>query len=310
VLPRLIAAQPDSGSAGVPHDVRPSLTFSEAMEPRSTGDAIAFAPRVEIRQLRWSGRTVTLVLAESLAAHRTYTLFVGNSARDRHGNPIDGPTTVVFTTADRMPAGVLEGRLEARGFQPGGTYLWTYPEGRAPDSTARDFDALGIAGNDGAFRVVGLEVPASYRLWAFADLNRNRSYEPESDLLVPAETLLVLSNERPVAQDLRVTVVNPRAPGRVRGTVLDSLGITGGTLGVFAVSVTDTTRRAATDVTDASMFDLSLESGTWRLRAFRDLDRNRTWQPASEPASDVLELVITPAADIVEVELVLKRPAP
>ncbi|MBI2072295.1 MAG: penicillin acylase family protein, partial [Gemmatimonadetes bacterium] len=40
-----------------------ALTFSEGMDPRSTAEAISIAPRVDIRQRRWSGRTVAIVLA-------------------------------------------------------------------------------------------------------------------------------------------------------------------------------------------------------------------------------------------------------
>ena len=154
--PRMIASQPDSGAAGVPLDATISLTFSEGMEPRTTGDAISIAPLTEIAQRRWSRNTVTLVLGDSLEDGRTYTVFLGNGARDRHGNPLAGSATVVFTTADSLPRGMIEGRIEARGFGAPGTYLWGYRAGREPDSTARDFDALGIADDDGAFRIVGL----------------------------------------------------------------------------------------------------------------------------------------------------------
>ena len=59
----------------------------------------------------------------------------------------------------QIPPGVLEGRIEARGFDVAGTYLWCYRDGRAPDSTARDFDALGLADAQGRFRIPGLPVP-------------------------------------------------------------------------------------------------------------------------------------------------------
>jgi Big-like domain-containing protein len=305
--PRVIASSPDSGAAGVPRDLRPSLTFSEAMEPRATGEAIELAPRVEIRQRRWSGRTVTLVLAESLRANQTYTAFVGGTARDRHGNPIVGGASVVFTTAASMPPGALAGKIVARGFSATGTYLWCYRDGREPDSTARDFDALGIADAEGEFRIVGLEVPAKYRLWAFADLNRNRSYEPPTDLLVAADTTLALDRAEPMARGLELIVVNPRAPGRVRGTVLDSLAIASGNVAVIAVSP-DSVHRVQATMGEQLAFDVSLAAGMWRLRAFRDLDRDGQWQPTTEPASDELEISVAPAADIVEVQLVLKRP--
>jgi hypothetical protein len=107
--PRLIGSSPDSGAAGVPRNVVLSLSFSEGMEPRTTGEAISIVPPVEFRQRRWSGNTLSLVPQDSLAENRTYTVFLGAGARDRHGNPLAGAPTIVFTTADSLSPGTIEG---------------------------------------------------------------------------------------------------------------------------------------------------------------------------------------------------------
>jgi len=307
--PRVIATAPDSGTAAVAIDATLSLTFSEGMEPRSTSEAVSIAPRVDIRRKRWSGRTLTLELGDSLRAHQTYTLFLADGARDLHGNNLAGGTAVVFSTADSFPRGRIEGRIEARGFEPVGTALWCYraEEGRQPDSTARDFDAIGIAGTDGFFRVDGLAVPGRYRIWAFADLNGNHSFEPDTDVLAPADTVFALAADGPVAGPVRLTVVNPRAPGKVRGAVLDSLPDSLGVIRLATVSEADSLRRTLHDVDPKGGFELSLPPGRWRLQAFRDLDRNRVWSTSEEPASEVAVLDVEPAAEIKDLVLVLRR---
>jgi hypothetical protein len=90
--------------------------------------------------------------------------------------------------------------------------------------------------------------------------------------------------------------------------VLDSLGIAQGDLAVFAVSARDSTQRVVGTVDDRDAFDIQLPAGTWLLRAFRDLDRNRAWLVGTEPSSPPQRVVIEPASDIVEVKLVLERP--
>lgn len=287
VPPTVILSVPDSGAARVSPTAVLSLTFSEGMEPRSTNDAIALAPPMEIKRFRWSGRTVSLELAESLKTSYAYTLMVGVGARDRHGNPLREGVAVVFTAADSFPPGSIEGKIEARGFSAGAAYLWCYDAARnhPPDSTGRDFDALGIVDADGQFRIPGLEVPASYKLWAFADLNGNRSFEPATEILAPIDTLISLTSDTPRATGLAFRVVNPRAPVRVRGTVIDSLREREGTAIVMAVADSDTTRRVTTGVIPAGSFEIQLDPGDWTLRAFKDLDRNRLWNPAREPAS-------------------------
>ena len=307
--PRVIGAVPDSGASRIAPDAVLSLTFSETMEPRSAAEAISIAPRIEIRRKRWSGRTLSLELAEPLRPKQTYTLFLADGARDLHGNNLSGGSAVVFSTADSFPPGRIEGRVEARGFEAVGTALWCYDaaSGREPDSTARDFDAIGIAGMGGVFRVDGLVVPGRYRIWAFADLNSNHSFEPETDVLAPADTVFSLLPGAPVASGVLLRVVNPRAPAIVRGALIDSLADSVGVRRLVAVADADSTRRLIRDLDDKGGFELSLAPGRWRLQAFRDLDKNRLWNPRTEPASELLVLELEPAAEIKDLVLVLVR---
>jgi Big-like domain-containing protein len=305
--PRVLAVTPDSGATGVSRVIRPSIEFSEGMDPRTAALAVELAPRVEIRQRRWSGRRLTLVFEDSLAADRTYTLFVGADARDRHGNALLEGRTVPFSTSSTFPPGVIEGEVVATGIPAVGTFLWCYPEGRAPDSTARDFEAVGLAGEGGSFRVTGLHVPGRYRLWAFADVNRNHSFEPGQDLLVPADTSLELTAARPVTSGLKLKVVNPRAPGHVKGTVLDSLKDERGAVRLISVAQRDSTRRVLYDVDPAGGFDFTWDPGVYRVRAFRDLDRNKSWKRDEEPASVEMEVTVPPGGVVELPALVLVR---
>lgn len=308
--PRVIGSSPDSGSASVPHDARISITFSEAMDPAPSGDAVALAPRVDIKQRRWSKHTLTLALAETLAANHTYTVFLGTGARDVHGNNLENGKTIVFSTSPAFPKGAIEGEIEARGFLAAGTYLWCYDaaKGQVPDSTARDFSAIGLADRLGKFRISGLGVPGRYRLWAFADLNHNRSFEPASDVLAPVDTVFDLTENAPVAKDVKVDVVNPRAPGRVRGAVIDSLADSLGVVRVMVFTPPDTSRALQFDADAENAFDIRLPPGAYRLRAYRDLDRSHSWQPDREPASDLVAVEVPPAGDVLNVRLELHRP--
>jgi len=308
--PRVIATHPDSGQARVPLDVVLALTFSEGMEPRTTNEAVSLAPRIEIKRHRWSGRTLSLELAKPLKAHQTYTLFLTEGAHDLHGNNLAGGAAVVFSTADSFPPGRITGRIDAKGFSAVGTALWCYQDrpGHVPDSTARDFDAIGLANVDGDFRIDGLVVPGRYRIWAFADLNANRSFEPETDVLAPADTVFALDSAHPTAGPVRLHLVNPRAPATLSGAVLDTLGDSLGVRRVVAVADSDTTARVMKDVDSKGGFELQLKAGRYRIRAFRDLDKNRLWNPDKEPASDEMFFVVEPAAEVKDLVLVLRRP--
>lgn len=308
VPPRLHSSSPDSGAAGVAVDAKLSLTFTESMEPRSTQEAVQIAPAVGIRQRHWSGRTLSLVLEVPLKADHVYTLFVGGTARDRHGNNMTSGATIAFSTGAVFPTGAIEGEVESRGFESAGTYLWCYESHRTgvPDSTARDFDALGLVDDSNHFRIQGLKVPGSYRIWAFADIDLNRSFDPERDVLAPIDTTLELTAEHPVAGPIKLRLLNPRAPATFRGSVLDSLHDSLGVTRVLAVSTNDSTLVGLADIDKDGKFDMSLKAGTWRVRAFQDEDRNRDWQPAKEPASEPVEFTLEPAAEVGDVKLVLR----
>jgi hypothetical protein len=308
--PVLLSVIPDSGSTAVDPTGTITLEFSEGMDPRSTLAALEVAPRIDFRARRVSGRRVQLVPEKPLRADQTYTVFVGTDARDLHGNRLREGRAVPFTTATRFPPGVIDGEVLATGFTAAGTYLWCYPDTIAPDSTGRDFDAVAVAGETGRFRVTGLDVPGRYRLWAFADLNHNHSYEPEADLLTPADTLIELSEGRAIALGLQLRVVNPRAPGRVKGTVLDTLGDERGSLRLLTQSLSDTTRRILYEVASAGGYDFGWDPGRYRVRAFRDFDRNKIWKRDEEPASDEVEVVVTPGGSVTLDVLVLVRPRP
>jgi hypothetical protein len=159
----------------------------------------------------------------------------------------------------------------------------------------------------GRFDVLGLAVPGRYRLWAFADLNQNRSFEPGVDVLTAADTTFDLTAERPVASGLHLLVVNPRAPAQVTGTILDSLADSLGVLRVLAISESDSVKRIQVDGADQGAFELMLEAGDWRIIAYRDLDKSRTWKPSEEPASAPLRVTVTPAEVVKDLVLVLER---
>jgi hypothetical protein len=300
--PVLLSIEPDSGAAGVDTGATVRLSFSEPMDRLSVQGNLVVAPGVRSGTFDWEGgRTVAFRPERPLAAGRTHVVLLGPMARDARGNALDRPIVAHFTTGAVFAPGGIEGRIEGRGVAPDGVYVWAYREdqGRVPDSTALDMEALAQARGGGLFRLVGLPVPATYRLWAFVDRNRNRSFEPASDLLLPSDSLVALRAEAPLARDVRLLAVDPAALARVEGAVLDSLAPGTGALRIEARAVPavgEAADRAAVIAIDAveGRFGGSLRAGRWRLTAWRDLDDDRTLS-AAEPRSMPIEVDLDPA---------------
>jgi len=233
---------------------------------------------------------------------------VGSGARDRHGNNLALGRTVIFTTAATFPPGRLAGAVQAVGFKAPGALIWLYRDGHAPDSTAKDFDALGIVDARGEFRVAGLRVPATWRAWAFVDMNGNRSFEPDVDLLAPADSAVLLTREHPEFTGINIHVVNPHAQARFAGAVVDSVSDGSGPVRLIVSPAADSTRRLLYEVPANGGFDFKFDAGKYRIRAFRDLDRSKSWQRATEPASREELITIEPGVDLTNQVFVLLRP--
>lgn len=310
--PVLLSMEPDSGAAGVDTSATVRLSFSEPMDRLSVQTSLVVAPGVRSGTFEWQGgRTVAFRPERPFAADRTHVVLLGAMARDARGNALDRPLLAHFTTGPAFAPGEIEGRVEGRGVAPDGVYVWAYREdlGRAPDSTALDMEALAQARGGGLFRLVGLPVPATYRLWAFVDRNRTRTFEPQTDLLLASDSLVALTADAPVARDVRLPAVDPEALARVEGAVLDSLAPGTAALRIEARAVPaagEAADRAAVVALDAigGRFAGSLRAGRWRLTAWRDLDDDRTLS-AAEPRSVPIEVDLDPAETSGNLVLVL-----
>ncbi|MBP8137117.1 MAG: hypothetical protein KAY61_02840, partial [Candidatus Eisenbacteria bacterium] len=71
----------------------------------------------------------------------------------------------------------------------------------------------------------------------------------------------------------------------------------------------DTSRKLLYEVI-ASGFDFRWDPGAYRVRAFRDLDRNKAWKRETEPASEEMRIVLTPGGELVGAVFLLTRPEP
>lgn len=97
--------------------------------------------------------------------------------------------------------------------------------------------------------------------------------------------------------------------------MVDTISSQAGSLRLIVTSVADTTRRLLYEVPPSGSFDLRMDPGLYRVRAFRDLDRNRAWKRDTEPASIEVEVRIPPGGEVLGNTFVLflhreAQPAP
>jgi hypothetical protein len=304
--PLVVATRPDSGATGVARTGAREVEVSESMNERSTSSAILLAPYAAASKFEWKGKVFRYVLRDTLVEDQTYALIVGNTARDIRNYALPTPRTTHFTTGADFPPGRIAGRLDAKGHVGEGTFIWAYREDldHAPDSTARDFDALAIAGSGGAYALPGLPVPSTWRLYAFHDVNRTMTFEPGTDLLTRLDSTVVLTPDRPVADSVVVTSLNLSAPATVRGNVVDPDSAARRALRLVVEQVEDTvaTGQRWENLVVHGEFQLSLDPGSYRFWIYVDLNGNRNWD-SEEPRTQYLEVEVKPAEERSGVEI-------
>ncbi len=313
--PRVLSTVPDSGAVEVPRATVLEVAFSEPMRWGEAERWLVVGPHVPARRVSSRERTLRYEPAESLRAGQAYTLVVCAGATDARGNPIAEPRAIPFTTGGAFPPGRIRGRIEARGHRAVGVFVWAYREdlGHAPDSTARDFDALGVGASAGEFDLGGLPVPSRWRLFAFHDANRTLSFEPGIDHLTALDSTLALTDSAAVAEDVSLLSLDPVAPAMVSGTVADTLAPNGVALRVLAEQIEIFTDRpvsaggqpsAGSVAVENGAFTVSLQAGRYRLRCYLDLNRNGRLDAAAEPASEAVEIKVRPGDQLAGLLLV------
>jgi hypothetical protein len=226
--PRVESTSPDSGATRVPLDAGVRITFSEDMDRSSVIDQVVLSPPRDFGHRDWDGTTFELSGGEDFAPDVTTTVIVGTGCRDgRERNSMAAPYLFVFSTGDSLDRGRIEGRLLATGQAAHGTFIWAIDVDKvpaAPDTVLPDY--IGQAGSDSTFVLIGLKAGRRYRVMAHFDPNRDREFDAENEFLAAYPDTLWLDPGNPVATSVAIDYRDPRAPGSIAGTVVDSTGAT------------------------------------------------------------------------------------
>lgn len=197
IPPEVVDHTPQSDLTGVSLTEEISITFSEAMEKSSVADAlfISPAPKGPV-EIKWRGRSMKVLLAEKLQGDKTYVITLGVGCSDLHNNNLLKSYSFAFSTGDKIDLGTIQG-LVYHGISPRkGVDLWAYQLGGdfQPDPAAHPPDYITQTGGDGHFRLEHLG-RGQYRLFAIEDLNDDRKFDVEAELLAVPSGDILLSEE-------------------------------------------------------------------------------------------------------------------
>jgi hypothetical protein len=215
IPPVIIRTYPDSAATRV-QDNRIELAFSEYVDRRSVEEAIFLSPPAGDMEFEWSGKEVTILLAETLRHDRTYVLSVGTDVIDQRAkNRMASGFSLAFSTGDSLDQGAISGRVYDP--KPEGLLVFAYLLNQIDRDTLNPArirpDYLMQTGTDGRFILSNLAW-GSYRIFVFRDEYRNLLYDPQLDQYGVYTADLTLSSETPRGEGvgLRVAKEDTTAP--------------------------------------------------------------------------------------------------
>jgi hypothetical protein len=180
----VVATVPADGEVRVDRLTQLAVEFSEEMDRRSAERSFSAAPRVELGNFKWRGRTLLAQPRQELPDSTTFVIRIGGNARDYHGVSIAAPYTFAFSTGLAVDSGVIAGTVIMQDDPVPDAVVWACRHLPEPDSLG-NIDRCGYVGAtsaDGTFRLEHIQARATpYALVAFLDLDENAKYGVASE---------------------------------------------------------------------------------------------------------------------------------
>ncbi len=196
--PQVVNHLPQSGATHLPLDQEITVTFSKSMEKLSVADALFISPAPkEPPRIKWKGREIKVMLTEGLQLDKTYVITLGVGCKDLRNNHMASSYSFAFCTGESIDRGSILGRVY-QGISPRmGIDLWAYQltGDFQPDPAIHAPDYITQTDEQGRFQL-GYLGQGQYRLFAVEDLNDNREFEVDDELLAIPSGDVLLSEDR------------------------------------------------------------------------------------------------------------------
>lgn len=159
------------------------LEFDENIKLNNPFEKVIVSPpQVEMPEIKYSGKRVTVELFDSLKPNTTYSIDFNDAVVDNNeGNPLEN-FAFVFSTGESVDTLAVSGTvLNAQDLEPiKGMMVGVH---RADDDSAfykRPFERVSRTDSRGRFTVKGL-APGRYRVYALKDANQNYLFDQKSE---------------------------------------------------------------------------------------------------------------------------------
>ena len=182
--PVLLKATPALNATGVTTS-KITLEFDENVKLENAFENVVVSPpQLEMPEIKYSGKKVTVTLVDSLKPNTTYSIDFGNAIVDNNeGNPYEN-FAYVFSTGDRVDTLAVSGTvLNADNLEPiKGVVVGLHSCLDDSAFTKLPFERVSRTDSRGRFTIKGI-APGEYRVYALSDANKNFLFDQKSEAI-------------------------------------------------------------------------------------------------------------------------------
>jgi uncharacterized protein (DUF2141 family) len=221
----VLATTPANGATKVAKSDVISIDFSEAIAKQTVENAIFISPSPSTEpKLKWKGKTLLIVLADSLAENTTYVINIGSEIKDLRNNPMANSYTFAFSTGDSVDAGKIQGTIFQEGKTVSGIAVGLFDFERPDSRICNDSlypSYLTLSGKEGEYALEFLP-DGRYFVLAFDDKNKNRLLDfPAESFGVPDKTIVIAASHPEARADLYLSRADTSAISILSATASD-----------------------------------------------------------------------------------------
>jgi hypothetical protein len=183
--PKIVSTDPPTGTVNFKGN-KIALKFSEYVERKSLSQALKIEPNISIsHDIHWGKKSVTIQFGRSLPDSTTVIVTVGTDFSDLHGNTLDKPYQLAFSTGPSIDKGELVGRvIDARtGKSKKGQKVLLY---RKPVDLSKPANYFAETDTSSVVHFSYLS-PGTYKAFWVGDRNRDDIWEPKTEQAQPFE---------------------------------------------------------------------------------------------------------------------------